>query len=99
MMCGLSTNERPTPEEHARGESFKQKLQRLNVRFSEASLNLSQSVHIQGVAILEPEAVAHGAFADIYLGDYRGHRVAVKRLRATSHRHADQLGNIASVCM
>lgn len=97
IMCGLSIDSKPGPRDHARGEALKQILQRLNVRLSETSLRLPQSVHITGVTILGREPIACGAFADIYMGEYRGNRVAVKRLRGSPSRDHEQLGTRARV--
>ena len=97
IMCGLSARDKPTPHDHACGETLKQKLQRLNVRLSEASLQLPHSVHITGVTVLEREPIACGGFADIYLGEYRGNRVAIKRLRPSSSQDNEQLGTRAKV--
>jgi hypothetical protein len=46
----------------------------------------SSNPSIQGVKLLEKDAVYAGGFADVYRGLYRGEEVALKRLRIFHHQ-------------
>lgn len=50
---------------------------------------LPSFLSIDGVVLLDTEAAYGGGFADIYRAEYRGHHVALKRLRTfqTKERH------------
>jgi len=54
---------------------------RLLVKLSEASDTLPSSLFIKGIKLLENNAEYGGGFADIFRAEYRGERVALKRLR------------------
>ncbi|TCD71742.1 hypothetical protein EIP91_005508 [Steccherinum ochraceum] len=43
--------------------------------------HLPETLFLEGVKCLESESIASGAFADIYIGEYEGMKVALKRLK------------------
>ncbi|KAK7679043.1 hypothetical protein QCA50_017987 [Cerrena zonata] len=57
------------------------KLRRLLVRLSELSKTLPGSLFIHDVVSTSPHSVAGGSYADIFLAEHKGVKVALKRLR------------------
>lgn len=45
-------------------------------------------LYLRGVKISRKDPVGQGAFADVYIGTYKGQSVAVKQLRVTMENQA-----------
>ncbi len=60
---------------------FRKELRRLSIRLWEASDKLPAALHLRGISLENPNNIAGGAFADIYRGDYRSRKVAIKKPR------------------
>lgn len=61
--------------------SFWRGARRLLVKISVVSGIIPRSLTVQGVTLLEKEAVFGGGFADIYKASYKNNEVALKRMR------------------
>lgn len=79
------------------------------IQLAATSGKLPQSIYIRGVTLdygIDP--VAHGGFADIFLGSYDGKKVALKTARATEQAKSEYFcvrrfrvlcGNIIRLCL
>lgn len=73
------------------------KLRRLLVRLSESSKTLPASLFIQDVVSTSAHSVAGGSYADIFLAEHQGVKVALKRLRMFRTSGDDQCSKSVAV--
>jgi hypothetical protein len=69
----------------------------LFIRLAYVSQRLPASLYIHGVEIPDRDSPRYGGFADVYLGNCQGQRVALKKLRVTEW--SSERADIHRVCM
>ncbi|EKM54994.1 uncharacterized protein PHACADRAFT_255280, partial [Phanerochaete carnosa HHB-10118-sp] len=72
-------------------QAFRSQLQRASVRLSMASFQLPEGLYLTGVALMDSEHVATGAYADVRMGRYLGRLVALKTMRVFSRQKPNEL--------
>ena len=98
VMCGVGINEHPSSTQLEEAREFSAKLVKLRLRVMEESggepLN---SMIITGIVLRDYHVIGQGAHADIYLGEYQGKTVAVKKLRTIMDQSREEQKLISKV--
>ena len=71
----------PNFEQAEEGNKFKRRLLQASIKVAQKASVVPDELVISGVALRNKQPISGGTFADIYLGDYHGRQVAVKKLR------------------
>ncbi|TCD61462.1 hypothetical protein EIP91_008397 [Steccherinum ochraceum] len=65
-------------------------IRRLMLKLALSTEKLPRSLFLRGVKCSETESHGAGSFADIFIGDFQGHKVALKKLRMFQMLHESQ---------
>ncbi|TCD63897.1 hypothetical protein EIP91_004806 [Steccherinum ochraceum] len=65
-------------------------IRRMMLKLSVRTTKLPKSLFLQGVISKDTESYSAGAFADIFVGEYHGQKVALKRLRVFQSLHESE---------
>ena len=97
-MCGIGVNEQPSSLQLEEAQRFSAKLLRLRSRVMEESGDESlNSMIITNVELRDHYVIGQGSHADIYLGEYQGKAVAVKRLRTLMDQSREEQKQFSKV--
>ena len=80
-ICGVTNDILPNYEQAEEGNKFKRTLLQLSIKVAQQASVVPEALIISGVTLRSKEPMGGGTFADIYMGNYQGRQVAVKKLR------------------